>query len=139
MQNVDLIIAHGYVVTMDPSHRIIEDGGVAITGDRIIAVAETSALLERYSAGRIIDATGHVVMPGLIDVHAHAGHEFFRFIAEHAPQMAWFDIADHIYFRCSTEAFWETEGRLSALERLKFGTTTAVMMLGSEPRCDSPV
>ena len=139
MQNVDLIIAHGYVVTMDPSHRIIEDGGVAITGDRIIAVAETSALLERYSAGRIIDATGHVVMPGLIDVHAHAGHEFFRFIAEHAPQMAWFDIADHIYFRCSTEAFWETEGRLSALERLKFGTTTAVMMLGSAPRCDSPV
>ena len=76
-------------------------------------------------------------MPGLIDVHAHAGHGFYRNIAEHTPQMAWFDIADHVYFRCTTEAFWETEGRMSALERLKFGTTTA--MLGSAPRCDSPV
>lgn len=138
MQPVDLLIKNGCVLTMDAAGQVLDNGAVAVNKDRIAAVGPTSELVARYEPARVIDAGNHVIMPGLIDAHAHAGHSLYRNIAEHAPKMGWFDIADHVYFRCSTEEFWAAEARISALERLKFGTTTALVMLGSSPRCDSP-
>ena len=70
----DLLITNGIVVTMDPQRRVIEGGAVAIAGDRIIEVGATDALRKRHAGFEEIDATRHVVMPGLIDGHAHAGH-----------------------------------------------------------------
>ena len=45
----------------------------------------------------------------------------------------------HTYKNYITDDFWYHEGRLSALERLHAGVTTGVCVLGSQPRCDSPV
>src|SRR5690606_38553568 len=42
---------------------------VAIRGDRIVDVGPD--LRQRYRAAREIDASGHVVAPGLIDPHTH--------------------------------------------------------------------
>ena len=46
---------------------------------------------------------------------------------------------EKIYFHSTTPDFWLAESRLAALERLKFGVTTGVSMVGSAPRCDDPV
>jgi cytosine/adenosine deaminase-related metal-dependent hydrolase len=35
-------------------------------------------VLAAYSAGRTIDADGHVVVPGLIDAHLHMGLALLR-------------------------------------------------------------
>jgi dihydroorotase/N-acyl-D-amino-acid deacylase len=63
----DLLIAGGTVVdgTGSASYR----ADVAIAGDRIVRVSRSP--LERDSATRVIDATGRVVAPGFIDLHAH--------------------------------------------------------------------
>lgn len=44
-------------------------GDVAIQGDRVVAVSRTP--LDAARAARVIDATGLVVAPGFIDLHAH--------------------------------------------------------------------
>ena len=72
-QQVDTLISHGCVITIDPQRRIIEDGAVAVKGDRIVAVGETSSLSSLYVADRVIDARRKAVLPGFIDAHAHAG------------------------------------------------------------------
>ncbi len=61
----DLIIIGGRVI--DPSVRLNATGDVAITGGRIEAV-ETDITGD---ATEIIDATGKLVIPGLLDVHSH--------------------------------------------------------------------
>ncbi|MFP6571320.1 MAG: amidohydrolase family protein [Vicinamibacterales bacterium] len=61
----DLIIKGGRVI--DPSVRLNATGDVAITGGRIEAV-ETDITGD---ATEIIDATGKLVIPGLLDVHSH--------------------------------------------------------------------
>ncbi len=48
---------------------IIENGAVLIDGDKIVEVGETREL--KGSAGREIDASGRVVMPGFVDPHTH--------------------------------------------------------------------
>ena len=52
---------------------VIEDGIVVVDGNRIAAVARRGDLQPPPGA-EVIDAADHTIMPGLVDVHAHAGH-----------------------------------------------------------------
>jgi dihydroorotase-like cyclic amidohydrolase len=65
----DLIIRGGDVVTPEGVVR----GDVAIAGETIAAIA-TPGALSADSAKHLIDATGHIVMPGGIDPHVHLHH-----------------------------------------------------------------
>jgi dihydroorotase len=62
----DLLIKGGRVI--DPSRRLDAVRDVAITGGRIAAV---DANLAAADAASTIDATGKLVVPGLIDIHTH--------------------------------------------------------------------
>jgi imidazolonepropionase len=50
---------------------IIEDGAVAISSGRILAVGRTAELRRRLSARQEIDAGNRVVLPGFVDPHTH--------------------------------------------------------------------
>src|SRR5215203_30109 len=71
-QQVDLLITGGTVVTVDASRRVLSPGAVAIRGADIVAVGPRSEIGGAYTARRVIDASGRVVMPGLINTHGHA-------------------------------------------------------------------
>ncbi|MBC8354372.1 MAG: amidohydrolase/deacetylase family metallohydrolase [Planctomycetes bacterium] len=63
----DVLIRGGTVV--DPSQGISGLRDVAVTGDRIVALADQ---LPEYHSDHVIDARGQLVVPGLIDLHVHA-------------------------------------------------------------------
>ncbi len=81
MTEVDLIIQNaGELLTLSSSFHdgsglgIIPNGAVAVKGDRIFWIGKTGEFPEDFvlsSAGEAIDATGKMVMPGLIDSHTH--------------------------------------------------------------------
>ena len=50
---------------------IIDNGAVALRGDRILAVGESGDLLKTYPEAPRLDAQGRVVMPGFVDPHTH--------------------------------------------------------------------
>src|SRR4051794_7379387 len=81
-ESSDLIISARYVVTMDAQQQVIEDGAVAIRGERIQAVGKRADIDKRYSAAQRIDKGEAIVMPGLINTHAHAAMSLFRGIAD---------------------------------------------------------
>lgn len=52
---------------------IIEDGAVYVEGERIVDLGPTRDVLQRHPrAATILDASGKVVLPGLVDAHTHA-------------------------------------------------------------------
>jgi len=61
----DLIITNGSIY--DAENQSFYAGDIGIIGDEISAIGD----LQQNSAKRLIDAKGHVVSPGFIDVHAH--------------------------------------------------------------------
>ena len=63
-ENYDLIVAGGTIVTGQGIH----SGDVAVKDGKIAAVGKG---LERHGCKEIVDATGKLVMPGIIDVHVH--------------------------------------------------------------------
>ncbi len=50
---------------------IIEDGALAVTDGRILAIGTSDAILASYTADQTIDASGRVLMPGFVDPHTH--------------------------------------------------------------------
>jgi cytosine/adenosine deaminase-related metal-dependent hydrolase len=62
-----------YVLTVDPSRRIIADGTIVVDGQRISHVG-TTAELASMPAERTIDASACVVTPALINAHIHISY-----------------------------------------------------------------
>ncbi|MBI3652130.1 MAG: amidohydrolase [Acidobacteria bacterium] len=128
-ERVDTIIRGGTVVTMDNASRVIENGAVAIRGERLVAVGTSAEIARQYTARRIINANGKVVMPGLINTHTHVPMVLFRGIADDLLLPEWL----HQYIfpaeaKNVDEAFVRWGTRLGCLEMIRGGTTTYVDM-----------
>lgn len=127
-ESVDILITGGTVITMDASRRVLEDGAVAIRGDRIVAVGPSKELAARFTAQQTINAHRQVVMPGLIDGHGHAGHGLVKTLGMDTDE--WYGATEKIYARGSTVDFWRAEALLTGVERVRFGVTTALSYFG---------
>src|SRR4029453_6655279 len=63
-----IVFRNATVLTMDDAHPVVGGAGVLISGDRI---AEVGPGLQVPEGTAEIDATGGIVMPGMIDTHRH--------------------------------------------------------------------
>jgi len=123
--SVDLIIRGGTVVTMDGSRRVIDNGGVAIKGGRVVAVGTSAEIDLNYSARQVIEATGKAVIPGLINGHTHVPMTLFRGIADDLDLQEW--LTKYIFpaeAKNVTEDFVRVGTRLGLAEMIRSGTTT---------------
>ncbi len=124
-ERADLIVAGGTVVTMDTQRRVIEDGAVAVRADSIAAVGTRAEIEAQFDAPRTIDASGMIVMPGLINGHAHAAMSLFRGIADDLTLDDW--LQKYIFpaeARNVTPEFVTWGTRLGVLEMIRGGITT---------------
>jgi cytosine/adenosine deaminase-related metal-dependent hydrolase len=135
---IDLLLTRGAVITVDEKRRILDDGAVAIDGGRIVAVGPSNELAHDYPARKTIDCHNKVIMPGLVDAHGHGGHSLLKTIGADTPNV-WMRVVTPVYFHFVTDEFWYVEGLLSALERLRFGVTCGLSVIGSQPRSDDPI
>jgi 5-methylthioadenosine/S-adenosylhomocysteine deaminase len=122
---VDLIIRGGTVVTMDGSRRVIDNGGVAVKDGRVVAVGTSAEIDLSYSSRQVIDATGKVVIPGLINGHTHVPMTLFRGIADDLDLQEW--LTKYIFpaeAKNVTEDFVRVGTRLGLAEMIRSGTTT---------------
>lgn len=122
---VALVVSGGTVVTMDAGRRIIEDGAVAISGGRIVAVGPRAEVGRRYSGRETVDARGRIVMPGLINGHTHIPMTLFRGLADDLELNEW--LTKYIFpaeAKNVTEKFVRAGTRLGLAEMIRGGTTT---------------
>ena len=128
-RRIDLLISHGVAVTMDPQRRVLQDAAIAVQGDTILAVGDSSELARQFTAAKVIDADGALLLRGLINAHTHMAMSFFRGLAEDRSLQDW--LQKYIFpaeAKNVTADFvlWAT--RLSMLEMLRGGTTTVADM-----------
>ncbi|MCP3975682.1 MAG: amidohydrolase family protein [bacterium] len=136
---VDLLVTVGTVITVDPDHRVIRDGAIAIDRGAIIAVGPAIELVANHEARDRIDMPDGLAMPGLVDAHGHAGHSLIRTMADDLGM--WMEACQRVYLHGATPGFWKAEARLTAVEKLMAGTTTSLSMLGGAGdtiRADDP-
>jgi 5-methylthioadenosine/S-adenosylhomocysteine deaminase len=124
-RQISLVIAGGTVVTMDPAGRVIQNGAIAVDGADIVSVDSADAIARRFRETETIDASGQVVMPGLVNTHTHAPMVLYRGLADDLALMEW--LTKYIFpaeARTLSPEFVRAGTRLAALEMIQSGTTT---------------
>ncbi len=112
-----------YIITMDGERRIIRDGAVVIEGSRIAQVGK-SADLAGVAAGRVIDAGGMVLAPGLVNGHMHVSYAHAtRGIFPDSLGSNYLPNVFHLQSAMTAEEEYLTS-LLGITELLKYGTTT---------------
>lgn len=111
---VDLLIQGGTVITMDRENRIIENGIVGIHGERIVIVGSRESV-QQINARSVMDASEHVVMPGLVNTHTHAAMTLFRGYADDQALEPWL------------QAIWQVENDFANAENVRLGTELAFL------------
>ena len=126
---VDLIVSGGTIVTMDSSHRVIDEGAIAINGDSIAAIGLRAEIEAQFAARHTLDARGKLILPGLINGHTHAPMTLLRGLKDDVTLDVW--LTKFIFpaeARNVSEDFVRWGTRLAALEMIRGGTTTFVDM-----------
>jgi 5-methylthioadenosine/S-adenosylhomocysteine deaminase len=117
------MLKHGFVVPMDESNEIIEDGAVVVENDKIVAVGPSAELEGQYECDTVIDATNKAIMPGLVNLHYHSA--LGRGMYDNVPLLEFLEGFWYPKIRNMTaeEAYW---GALCGyVDSIKRGVTTA--------------
>ncbi len=115
-----------WLVTMGAEREILTDGALAIAGDRIVDIGKTAEVATRFTPDKVIDASGQLVMPGLIDTHVHNSQQLGRGLCDGC------DLAVHLLERLygyeaqltAEDAYWAAVN--CHIEMIRAGTTCFV-------------
>lgn len=124
------IIAGGDVVTMNPTRDVLAGGSVVVddSDGTIVAVGSTTALRTAHPDAEVLDATGCVVTPGMINAHQHlTGDPLARSCIPDllAPGVSIFSWSVPLHGAHSPDDD-EVSATLCAIESVQNGVTTLV-------------
>ncbi|AQT83186.1 hypothetical protein B1R94_28505 [Mycolicibacterium litorale] len=110
---------------MDAERRVLNSGYVAVQGQTIVGVGPMAECPD--SADEVLDASGHAVLPGFVNAHAHSLDILLRGgVADDRPLYDWLVNVGLPAARQYTLADHDLAVRLFALEALRGGVTTVV-------------
>jgi 5-methylthioadenosine/S-adenosylhomocysteine deaminase len=123
-----ILIKGATIVPITGPEQIILNGELAIEGDVIKAVGPAGTVDASWSADKVIDGQGKLVIPGFINCHTHAAMTLLRSYADDLPLMDWlknkiWPVEDNLI---AEDIYWGT--MLSVAEMIKSGTTTFLDM-----------
>jgi 5-methylthioadenosine/S-adenosylhomocysteine deaminase len=89
MEQADLLLCGGAVVTMDTAYHIYSPGAVAVRGRDIVAVGPLEDVQSRFQAAETLDCRDQVIIPGLINTHTHMPMSLLRGLADDLRLDVW--------------------------------------------------
>ena len=115
------------LLTCDANHSILRGATIAVADGRIAAVADADES-QVWDAPLVIDARGHLVMPGLVNLHTHLPMTLLRGVSEDVDLEGFLARVWAAEARMMDEEGTELGACLGAVEALLSGTTTALDM-----------
>jgi len=126
-QPISLLIKARWIVPVVPENRVFENCALAVNKGLIEAIVPQKEADKRYDAEQTIHLGNHLVIPGLVNAHGHAGMSLLRGYADDLPLMEW--LKDHI---------WPAEGQWVSEDMIRDGTELAMAeMIRSGTTCFS--
>ncbi|MDQ2997396.1 MAG: amidohydrolase family protein [Chloroflexota bacterium] len=129
IEQADLLLLNGVVVTMDAGGKVIEHGAVALRGRDIVAIGPTEQLIDQYQAAEVVDCAGCAILPGLINAHTHIPMSLLRGLVADIQLDVWlFGYMFPVESTFVDPNFSYVGGLLSCAQMIRGGTTTFVDM-----------
>jgi 5-methylthioadenosine/S-adenosylhomocysteine deaminase len=123
-----ILVKGGIIVTMDPRHRILSDHSMIIDDGKFKAIGKTGEITRHSKTDEIVDASGSIVMPGLICSHTHLYGILLRGAKLNiTPPSDFTQILQRIWWPVDESLTFDdayASALVACLESLKTGTTT---------------
>lgn len=78
LQDVDILVVDADMVTLDEKNTVIRDGAVAVDQGRIVWVGPSSQATTRFRGRSVLNGSGMLLLPGMIDAHFHTAQQLLR-------------------------------------------------------------
>ena len=126
-ESVDLLIEAGHVVPVEPHGVVLADYAVAVRDGAIVAVLPIEDARTRFDATEVVSRPDGVLIPGLVNAHAHNPMTLLRGVADDLPLMQW--LQGHI---------WPIEAAVIGPDFVADGVTLAIaeMLRGGTTCCN---
>ena len=124
---MNLLVDNATVITCN--RKVIHKGAIAIESSHIADVGKSVALKHKYGRSyERIDATGKIVIPGLVNTHQHAAMSLLRGYADDLPLQEWLEKWIWPIEKHMTAHDIYVGALLTAVESVMSGTTTVNTM-----------
>lgn len=125
---IDLLVHGGDVLTVDEAGTVVRDGAVAVHEGEIVAVGPAAELTTRFTATESIDASGCLVLPGLINTHTHLAMTLLRGRADDVTLQGFLERVLKWEAELLTPKNVAAAVRLAVAESVRAGVTSALDM-----------
>jgi len=125
VEQIDLLIAARWIIPVEPANVALDHHAIAIRQGRIVDVLPIVDAQTKYSAAESVNLPSHVLLPGFVNAHTHAGMTLLRGVAESLGFDAWLK-----------EKIWPLEQRWLDAEFVRDGVELAIAgMVASGTTC----
>jgi cytosine/adenosine deaminase-related metal-dependent hydrolase len=135
-----LVTSIDLLATFDDGRREIADGALLVE-DNVILKVGTSAELAGEAADRVLDLSGHVVMPGMVNTHHHMYQNLTRVMVQDDELFVWLTALYPIWAKLDDEAV-HVSALVAMAELIASGCTTSsdhLYILPNDCRLDSEI
>jgi cytosine/adenosine deaminase-related metal-dependent hydrolase len=117
VKNIELL------ATFDDARREIRNGALLVR-DNVIVQVGTTAEFAGAAADRVLDLSGHVVMPGMVNTHHHMYQNLTRVMVQDDELFVWLTTLYPIWAQLDDEAIY-VSARVAMAELMQSGCTTS--------------
>lgn len=114
MRKVDTLIESRWILPIIPKGTVLHHHAIAVENGRIIDVLPAAEAQARYEAIERVELPNSIVMPGFVNLHAHAAMNLVRGLGADLPLMDWL-----------TQKIWPAEGKLMSPDFVREGSYLA--------------
>ena len=121
---IDSILHAAWIIPVEPHGVFLENHAIVISEGKILDLLPSKIAEEKYKHNHTEQLKTHVLIPGLVNAHAHSPMVLFRGLADDLPLMTW--LTEHIWPAEATylsEALMRDGTELAIAEMLRGGTT----------------
>lgn len=115
MTAIDTLITARWILPIIPRGMLHEHHAIAIQNGRITEILPTDLALQKYQPKKLIRRDDQILMPGLINAHAHTPMNLFRGLADDLKLMDWL-----------TQHIWPVEAEIINAETVEIGSRLAI-------------
>ncbi|MFE1800170.1 amidohydrolase [Streptomyces sp. NPDC059517] len=124
----DLLVHGGDVLTVDEAGTIVPDGAVAVRDGEIVEVGPAEELRARYADAEALDASGCLVLPGLVNAHTHLAMTLLRGRADDVTLQGFLERVIRWESELLSPENVATAIRVAIAESVRAGVTSALDM-----------
>ena len=131
---MSILFTDGWLITMNDRREILETASVCVEADRIVAIGTRAQLQQRYPTADVVDCSGHIVMPGMVNTHTHLFQTLLKGLGDDMVLKKWFTCmtgpsAVHLLPEDAHAAAMH-----GCVESIRSGVTTVVDFMYAHPR-----